>query len=428
VRDALFVLGMGRGGTSALTHVLSLCGAALPRTLLQRNSANARGYWEPASALRINDEFLSAHASSWWDPLPRTHEIALDDPCARRYVDRIVEFLRDEYPADGTIIVKDPRISGLFPYWLEATRRLGLQAKVIQIVRHPDEVAASLRSRDGVRRNLSNLLWLKYNLLGLADAADIPHVVVDYTSLLDDWVSVVRTCIDVCALDLAVTAEASEMVETFLTRSLRHHHADPATIADDTTGHLLTAAYRALSVASATAPDPCIVAGLAERFHSLPEIAERLPSAELFETLPITTRMIGNCDIVIPSGADPVPLEHALPIDANFSFQIRGWALRMDGCLAVDQIIVTQDGHPTSEGTQENREDVIDLYGPQAALCGFVVQVKGSTVVGRAHRFEIYAVSAAKRTKIGAIDAHVCGTQPVEIQDALPMGDLVISR
>ena len=38
---ALFVLGLGRSGTSALTRVLSLCGAALPAGLLGATSVES---------------------------------------------------------------------------------------------------------------------------------------------------------------------------------------------------------------------------------------------------------------------------------------------------------------------------------------------------------------------------------------------------
>ena len=52
---ALFVLGMPRSGTSALTRVLSLCGGTLPAGMMGADSANPRGYWEPRKALHLND-------------------------------------------------------------------------------------------------------------------------------------------------------------------------------------------------------------------------------------------------------------------------------------------------------------------------------------------------------------------------------------
>jgi len=65
---ALFVLGMGRSGTSALTRVLSLCGAKLPAGMMGADNGNQRGYWEPRAALLLNRAILERHGSAWWDP------------------------------------------------------------------------------------------------------------------------------------------------------------------------------------------------------------------------------------------------------------------------------------------------------------------------------------------------------------------------
>jgi hypothetical protein len=46
--QALLVFGMHRSGTSALTRVLNLRGAALSRQMVAPKSDNPRGYWEPA--------------------------------------------------------------------------------------------------------------------------------------------------------------------------------------------------------------------------------------------------------------------------------------------------------------------------------------------------------------------------------------------
>ena|SRR5712692_4834194 len=67
-RQVLFILGMGRSGSSALTRVLSLCGGSLPEPLLGSGPGNPTGHWEPLDALKMNDEFLMRHGSGWWDP------------------------------------------------------------------------------------------------------------------------------------------------------------------------------------------------------------------------------------------------------------------------------------------------------------------------------------------------------------------------
>src|ERR1700761_6556690 len=70
----LFVLGPQRSGTSALTRVLSLCGATLPSGMLGADSGNPRGNWEPRKAISINEAILYRHGSAWFDPSLRLQE------------------------------------------------------------------------------------------------------------------------------------------------------------------------------------------------------------------------------------------------------------------------------------------------------------------------------------------------------------------
>ena len=44
-RTCLFVLGMHRSGTSALTRVLSIAGAKLPASLMDAGKGNNGGHW-----------------------------------------------------------------------------------------------------------------------------------------------------------------------------------------------------------------------------------------------------------------------------------------------------------------------------------------------------------------------------------------------
>ena len=55
VKVALLVMGVGRSGTSAVTRVLNLLGAALPAKTLAANYGNERGYWEPLSIYTLSE-------------------------------------------------------------------------------------------------------------------------------------------------------------------------------------------------------------------------------------------------------------------------------------------------------------------------------------------------------------------------------------
>lgn len=165
MRDAVFVICMGRSGSSALARILSLCGGALPLELLPPNYANATGYWEPVRAVHANESFLTRHGSSWFDPGLTMQNARIEAADRAKFVDEIVAILTEGFEANGPLVVKEPRISGLLPYWKSAARRADLIAKFIHLYRDPFEIASSLEDRYGLSFDHSFGLWLKYNLL-----------------------------------------------------------------------------------------------------------------------------------------------------------------------------------------------------------------------------------------------------------------------
>lgn len=186
MKKVIFVLGMGRSGTSALTRVLSLCGAALPESLLGAHESNPAGHWEPLDALRLNDAFLARHGSDWWDPTLRLQEHGLTEPDREAFITEIAGFL-EACPPAPLLVIKDPRVSAIAEYWFEAARRTGYEPVVAIAIRHPGEVAASLTARDRATPQLGYVLWLKYNLLAEVASRGLPRVFVSYASLLVDW-------------------------------------------------------------------------------------------------------------------------------------------------------------------------------------------------------------------------------------------------
>ncbi|GEM_PF-836280 len=225
-RDVIFVAGMGRSGTSALARVLALCGGALPLELLPPNFANDAGYWEPVQAIGLNDAFLEAHGSSWYDGSLALQTGLVGAVEREDFIAEIAEFLRTAFEPHGPLVLKEPRISALLPYWKAAVTAVGFRATFVHVFREPGEVAASLADRDGLSVPHSHALWLKYNLSAERDARHAPRVFVSYDRLMNDWAGVVPRCISELSLDLTVTGAQSTISE-FLTPALRHHHTTP---------------------------------------------------------------------------------------------------------------------------------------------------------------------------------------------------------
>ncbi|QLL09930.1 sulfotransferase family protein [Mycobacterium vicinigordonae] len=209
---------MNRSGTSALTRVLSLCGAALPTGLVGANAGNPRGYWEPFESHRVNYTILRRHGSEWFDPTMRLQEKGAFEPAERAaYITEIEAYLRT-LPVAPVVVLKDLNITALSELWFEAARLAGLNVAVVIAVRHPQEVAASLAALNRTSPELASALWLKGNLLAERTTRTMPRVFVDYSCLLENWRREVKRISTALQLDL--DSRDAEAIEGFLEPSL----------------------------------------------------------------------------------------------------------------------------------------------------------------------------------------------------------------
>lgn len=224
----LFVLGMPRSGTSALTRVLSLCGGVLPAELGHADSDNPLGYWEPRATQYLHGAILRDHGSSDADPSLRLQqEGAFDAAEKARYIARMRAYL-NTLPTAPLVIIKDLCIPWLGEMWFEAARLAGFDIVAVLAVRHPHEAIASLAAKRRISLELSNALWLKYTLLAERITRGVPRVFVEYANLLEDWRRETKRISDAVSVDLETGDEGA--VGEFLKSDLHHqrHHGPVA--------------------------------------------------------------------------------------------------------------------------------------------------------------------------------------------------------
>jgi hypothetical protein len=176
---------------------------------------NPKGHWEPLDALELNDRILIENGANWYDPTLRLQRgIVFSNEKREQYLEMIRAFL-DGCPKQQLLIVK-----ALTEFWFEAARRAGITMKIIIPLRHPNEVAASLATRDGLPFELSGVLWLKYNLLAERRSRSLQRVFVEYSNLLGDWRREITRINEGLSLDLCDpnTGETDE----FLSQDLHH--------------------------------------------------------------------------------------------------------------------------------------------------------------------------------------------------------------
>lgn len=226
-REALIVLGMHRSGTSALSGVLAKLGAREPRTLMPSTADNPRGYWESVELMRLHDDILASSGSSW-DDWGRFNPGWFDSSAASEFADRLPGVLEQEFGDARLLLLKDPRICRFFPFWIHGLERAGIVPRVVFALRHPLEVAESLRARDGFGRNRALLLWLRHVLDAELASRGVARCFVHFSDLLEDWRSQVgRIARELDTAWPRWSAAVELEIDQHLARELRHQVAAP---------------------------------------------------------------------------------------------------------------------------------------------------------------------------------------------------------
>ncbi|BBU20413.1 sulfotransferase family protein [Mycobacterium xenopi] len=241
----LFVLGMARSGTSAMTRVLALSGAALPPGMIGAAKANPRGFWEPRQASYLNDKILRRHHSRSADPTLRLHEKAAE----KRDISEIHAYLAALQQAD-LYVIKDLQITPIAGMWFEAARMTGYNPAAVIAVRHPDEVMKSVTAMMPiVKPELAAALWLKNSLLAERYTRGLPRVFMEYGNLLHDWRREVARISKALNIDLNPNEVA---IDEFLAADECHQQADGSACPEPFGADWLTTTYRNLHRAAAS--------------------------------------------------------------------------------------------------------------------------------------------------------------------------------
>ena len=220
------VLGMHRSGTSALAGTFSQLGLSLGDELMPATAdANPKGYFEHMGVVQVHERLLAAFGMDWADPRPLP-ESWLRHPATRQARAELEALLQPLLAGGDTVVIKDPRTCRFVPLWRELLAGLGVQAHFAFIARHPVEVAASLRRRDGMSEYRAGLLTLAHQMEAEQASRGASRVFLTYEALIADWQAQVARCRAVFGADvLPEPAANAAAVDGFLDAQLRNHRA-----------------------------------------------------------------------------------------------------------------------------------------------------------------------------------------------------------
>lgn len=158
---AVCITGMHRSGTSMVARMLNLCGLYLgaENDLKVASHDNAKGYWEHESFVQLNDQILNVLGGAWDYPPARAIDWIDDERLAdaRCNATGLLQHFKGHEPWGW----KDPRSSLTLQFW----QSLIPHPKVVICLRHPLEVALSLRRRRPAVFTTGLIGWRIYALL-----------------------------------------------------------------------------------------------------------------------------------------------------------------------------------------------------------------------------------------------------------------------
>jgi len=155
VKKVLLLMGQHRSGSSVFTGMLEIFGAYLGRNIeMSPNKWNEKGYFENRDLYVINEKLLTLLRSSW-DDCSEVNYDAISKEQREEQVKRIKStIIKDVNNSEtGLFVAKDPRISILLPFYLEALKDTNIEVELMFTTRSDREIIDSLERRNKFNRS-----------------------------------------------------------------------------------------------------------------------------------------------------------------------------------------------------------------------------------------------------------------------------------
>jgi hypothetical protein len=221
----VFVIGMHRSGTSAVTGMLTRLGVDAPAEddLVPATEFNERGHFESKNLMRFDNQLLRLLGGTWsapprlepgWEKLPSLDPLRRAAPAA----------FAASFPT-MPMAWKDPRNCLVLPFWRSAVTP---PMAAVLVYRDGLEVAASLRTRNDIPITHGLALWERYVRTSVANLTGLPTLVTDYARMLEDPVAWSRTLVDfLAAVGITVDPAGLDPAVASLDAGLRHQRSSP---------------------------------------------------------------------------------------------------------------------------------------------------------------------------------------------------------
>ena len=225
-RQAVFVVGSGRSGTSTMSVILQTLGLSVPQPEVLADDTNPRGFGEPAWAVEFHHELLNRVNVQMSDGRPGAWLDAGRAATNERNRQRLFEWLEGQFAELGPeLVIKDPRLVWFLGLWRSAAMRSGAESSYITMLRPVTEVVGSKQLYYSQRLGeISRTAgWVNIMLHCERATRGSRRAFVRYADLLSDWTTPVASLGERFELAAVRGASANDMraVHNFVDPSLR---------------------------------------------------------------------------------------------------------------------------------------------------------------------------------------------------------------
>lgn len=222
---AVFVVGAGRSGTSAITRGLAALGVDLGDKLKAPTSKNPTGFFEDEDLLRVTKAARAALGLNA-ESVSLIGERDWIRPEIEALQREAVSTIEERFGAIPLWGFKYAQTLRLLPFWLGVLERARVDVSWVVASRNPLSVAQSRSKLDPLRgvQEKSDIEWLVNVVPYFRRLAEYPFVVVDYDRLMDDPSAQLERVAERLHLPMDDRARAGirDFVDSFLSGDRRH--------------------------------------------------------------------------------------------------------------------------------------------------------------------------------------------------------------
>ncbi|MBU6448842.1 MAG: sulfotransferase, partial [Rhodospirillales bacterium] len=183
MRDAIFIVGYYRSGTSALSGALQRAGVKFYNDA-DPNEHNPLGFYEIPELIELDVHLFNRLGVDWTDVrgLP---DGWMDRTDIAPLATQLDEILRRRFGQEDRLWgLKHPHLCRTLPLYERVAKRAGHKPHVVHIFRDPWTAAASQSRKNGLSRAHALLLWMSYATDAERHARHLPRCWLTYHDLL----------------------------------------------------------------------------------------------------------------------------------------------------------------------------------------------------------------------------------------------------